>query len=99
MTLKERADVVEQLRDLHQQATHERSHFYVGSVVRSAIHEILTLRERLAGATDKEALREAFRAGGNLLRPNPSDIGESEPVTDYIERKLAAYLAKKGEGG
>ena len=53
----------------------------------------------LAGATDKEALREAFRAGGNLLRPNPSDIGESEPVTDYIERKLAAYLAKKGEGG
>lgn len=37
-------DVLLRLKDLHKQATVERSHFYVGSVVHEAIDEIERLR-------------------------------------------------------
>lgn len=37
-------DIVEKLRDLHTQATTERSHYYVGSVCTEAIAEIESLR-------------------------------------------------------
>lgn len=38
-------DVLDKLRDLHLQATVERSHYYVASVVQAAIAEINRLRE------------------------------------------------------
>lgn len=39
-------DIITQLDDLLRQATVERSHFYVGSVVKKAMQEILELRGR-----------------------------------------------------
>lgn len=36
--------ILEALADLHKQATVERSHFYVGRVVKDAIEEITRLR-------------------------------------------------------
>lgn len=38
-------DVIDKLNDLHKQATTERSHYYIASVVREAIAEIQRLRE------------------------------------------------------
>ena len=35
------------LRDLHRQATEDRSHYYVGRCVSDAINEITALRKRL----------------------------------------------------
>lgn len=40
-------DILEKIADLHIQATQERSHFYVGSVLREAATEIMRLREML----------------------------------------------------
>ena len=51
------SDIVEMLRDLHRQATEERSHYYVGKCVRDSIAEIERLRSRLAEA--EALLREA----------------------------------------
>ena len=42
-------DILEQLRDLREQATRERSHFYVRSVVENAIAEIELLRRQSTG--------------------------------------------------
>lgn len=33
-------DILDELRDLHKQATEERSHYYTGMVIRRAIAEI-----------------------------------------------------------
>ena len=41
-------DILERLADLLKQATEERSHYYVASVVKDAIMEIGTLRLRVA---------------------------------------------------
>jgi hypothetical protein len=49
------ADILEDLKDLHKQATVERSHYYVGSVVKRAIAEIEQLR---AGAPQTVSLKE-----------------------------------------
>lgn len=38
-------DIIAKLEDLHKQATHERSHFYVASCAAEAIAEIKRLRE------------------------------------------------------
>jgi hypothetical protein len=38
------SDILDDLRDLHRQATEERSHHYTGSVVQKAIAEIMRLR-------------------------------------------------------
>lgn len=43
-----RPDIVERLRDLYRQATVDRSHYYTGRVVLSAIEEIEELRKDLA---------------------------------------------------
>ncbi len=40
-------DIIDKLSDLHKQATTEKSHFYVASVVKEAALEIMTLREKL----------------------------------------------------
>jgi hypothetical protein len=40
-------DILARLRDLHKQATVERSHCYVGRCVSDAINEITALRKRL----------------------------------------------------
>jgi hypothetical protein len=40
-------DILDRLRDLHKQATVERSHYYVGRCVSDAINEITALRKRL----------------------------------------------------
>lgn len=37
-------DILEQLRDLHKQATTERSHYYVAKCCKAAIEEIERLR-------------------------------------------------------
>ena len=41
-------DILDDLADLHKQATVERSHYYVGSCVRRAIEEIENLRATVA---------------------------------------------------
>ena len=41
-------DILERLRDLHKQATVERSHYYVGRCVSDAINEITRLRKLLS---------------------------------------------------
>lgn len=48
------SDIIEKLVDLHKQATTERSHYYVASVVREAIAEIQMLREQLAATNRKK---------------------------------------------
>lgn len=40
-------DILDDLKDLHKQATEERSHYYTGSVVLRAITEIEMLRNAL----------------------------------------------------
>ena len=45
-------DLVKRLRDLHKQATVERSHFYVGKCVADAIHRIEELEAKLAKAVE-----------------------------------------------
>ena len=43
-------DILDKLRDLHKQATTERSHYYVASCCGEAIGEIVRLRQDLAEA-------------------------------------------------
>lgn len=51
-------DILDDLRDLHKQATTERSHYYVASCAMRAIVEIQHLRRDLA--------RAVAQLGGNL---------------------------------
>ncbi len=46
-------DIIELLRDLHKQATTERSHYYVASCVEQAIREIERLRSALAAEREE----------------------------------------------
>lgn len=45
-------DILDMLRDLHEQATKERSHYYVASASEKAIAEIIRLRMALVQVTD-----------------------------------------------
>lgn len=45
--------ILAKLKDLHKQATVERSHFYTGSVIEEAIAEIERLRKELREAKKK----------------------------------------------
>lgn len=64
------ADIVFDLADLHRQATHERSHYYVAKTAERAIREISRMRELLdqiktvcddnAGPTCNQAMALAF---------------------------------------
>lgn len=47
-------DILGRLRDLHKQATEERSHNYVGACVRDAIAEIELLRAQRVGWMGRE---------------------------------------------
>lgn len=47
-----RQDIVAKLRDLHKQATEERSHYYTGKCVMEAITEITALRSALSHALE-----------------------------------------------
>ena len=58
-------DIVERLRDLHKQATSERSHFYVGKCTTDAIDEIERLRRTL------EHIKGVAHA--NLTQPIPAE--------------------------
>ena len=71
-------DVLAQLKDLHHQATHERSHFYVGGVVRSAICEILNLRSDL---------RIALAAQSHEATPTP----QASTVCMDLLKKATSY--------
>jgi hypothetical protein len=42
------SDLIERLKDLHKQATVERSHYYVGKCVRDSITELTSLTARVA---------------------------------------------------
>jgi len=44
------ADILDDLRDLHRQATSERSHYYVAKCAERAIKEIVDLRAEVAAA-------------------------------------------------
>jgi hypothetical protein len=60
--MKHTKDVIlEELASLHKQATYERSHFYVGRVVKDAIEEITRLRIE---CTKIEALEVQLMAHG-----------------------------------
>lgn len=50
-------DVLDELRDLHRQATEERSHHYTGAVILRSIGEIERLRRELRVA---DLLNESF---------------------------------------
>lgn len=73
-------DILEQLVNLHKQATVERSHFYVASVVTSAAVEILRLRSRLARIEhDSESLLNAARAFvACVARNSGGDLGREQ---------------------
>jgi hypothetical protein len=43
----EAMDILQQLEDLHKQATTERSHYYVASCCKAAIAEIVLLRTKV----------------------------------------------------
>lgn len=45
-------DILDALRDLHKQATTERSHFYAAKCCNDAIEEITELRARIMSALD-----------------------------------------------
>lgn len=57
--------ILEKLRDLHLQATKERSHFYVGSVCDEAAIEIAALRTQLHIAVS--ALKKIEAKGNETL--------------------------------
>lgn len=44
--------VIEKLKDLHEQATNERSHYYTASVIREAITEIERLQAAVKALTE-----------------------------------------------
>lgn len=44
VTIEIEEDILDRLRDLHKQATVERSHYYVGKCCQNAIEEIERLR-------------------------------------------------------
>lgn len=78
-------DILSKLTDLHKQATVERSHFYVASVVREAIAEIERLQrvELAAGNLDRYSLviESAVRS---------ADPSNSDGVTGAILRLRGA---------
>ncbi len=78
-------DLMQRLHSLHKQATVERSHFYVGSCAKDAMHRIEELEAKLAKAL--EALDEAVY----LLGPDEEDMmmkaGVYRVVTTLAELK------------
>ena len=59
-------DILDRLRDLHKQATTERSHYYVASCCEQAIQEIERLR--VVDRTNKGLIREQMKTQAALLQ-------------------------------
>jgi hypothetical protein len=63
------SDVIEKLKDLHKQATVNRSHYYTGSVISEAIVELARLRELQTLVREwQEARAEATKTTDEYLR-------------------------------
>lgn len=78
-------NVVNRLRDLHQQATVERSHFYVGSTVQAAIAEIEALRMGIT--TLMSAIEgEGYRIMANISKPGHLSIERGEALAEVFEK-------------
>lgn len=56
-------EVKEALRDLHKQATEERSHYYVGSVVKQSLYCIQTLEARVEQLEMELAAEKGLKNG------------------------------------
>ncbi len=54
------SDIITKLKELNRQATEERSHYYVGSVVCEAIAEIMRLRDAGGFSHTKDELKKAI---------------------------------------
>lgn len=100
------SDIVEKLFDLHKQATKERSHYYVGSLVRDAIDEIMKLRKQLEADVVIPAsdLEEAIRCVEYVVNERLTNLLIAKIDGDAMEElliRLRAALAeaKKGGGG
>jgi hypothetical protein len=48
-------DILDPLRDLHKQATVERSHYYTGRCISDAINEITALRKQVSCSSPQPA--------------------------------------------
>ena len=60
-------DIVNKMLDLHKQATTEKSHYYVASVLKEALEEILRLRQ--SEAELRLAVLRGIQIGGGYC-PN-----------------------------
>lgn len=58
------ADILDDLADLHRQATHEPSHYYAAKTAEQAIREIERLRAAAEGLLEyHDKLKDSFDAG------------------------------------
>jgi len=76
-------DILDQLKDLHKQATKERSHYYVGSIVEKSIAEITALRARVQQIGDEY---------DSLLRHLDSGGSHFEFIGNIIKKRNASYV-------
>jgi hypothetical protein len=96
-------DVLDRLKDLHKQATTERSHYYVGSCVNDAIAEITSLRQYLANpayvSSSRPLVNEGkIRTNVKVMKinsrppapPAPKNNLDTQILIDAL-RKLAKY--------
>lgn len=92
-------DIVWKLTDLHKQATVERSHYYVASVVREATVEIERLRrvELAAGNLDRYSL--VIESAVRNEDPNNSDgvTGAILRLRSVMKRQITALATRTSE--
>jgi hypothetical protein len=71
-------DILDRLKDLHIQATKERSHYYTGSCIRDAIAEISMLRAlcETNGIRWDELNMQTMAAALVLMREEPRSPGK-----------------------
>lgn len=90
------ADILEVLRDLHKQATTERSHNYVASAALKAIAEIEHLRQRQRPRTLRDefamAALPAFLSNGYTMREASNLAYE---CAEYMEAERSACQSSK----
>ena len=81
------SDIVEMLRDLHRQATEERSHYYVGKCVRDSIAEI----ERLRVQHKRQASMNAHLAA--LVTDAQEELRKCQQDAIQLQARLVAAEA------
>lgn len=81
-------DILDALKDLHKQATEERSHYYTGKVILEAIHEIEQLRSAPGAA--KLAEQAGYTRGVNDTREFLLKLAKK--ATDFGHTKNAFTL-------